>query len=251
MPRAVWDDLVILTPMDLYRLSADKSILEQQFRSMETCLYTGVDRDEDGLWNPDRWQLADWLDPAAPPEDPGCGRTDGVLVADACLVRVTDGFRAVCLALGKDSAAWKVKKEAASLKTEFQKKYIAPKGNLMSNSQTGSALAIQNGLYEAKDQLAVASAAPEKLVRSARFHISTGFAGTPIITHALTSVRTPQLTYRMLLEGTCTSWMYPVPMGATTIWERWNSMLEDGTINPGQMTSFSHYALGCRGGLAA
>ena len=54
----------------------------------------------------------------------------------------------------------------------------------------------------------------------------------------------PQLAYRMLLEKNCLSWMYPVSMGATTIWERWDSMLPDGRINPGQMTSFNHYAFG-------
>jgi alpha-L-rhamnosidase len=48
----------------------------------------------------------------------------------------------------------------------------------------------------------------------------------------------------MLTERDCPSWLYPVTMGATTIWERWDSMLPDGTINPGQMTSFNHYALG-------
>jgi alpha-L-rhamnosidase len=35
-----------------------------------------------------------------------------------------------------------------------------------------------------------------------------------------------------------------VTMGATTVWERWDAMLPDGTINPGEMTSFNHYALG-------
>ena len=48
----------------------------------------------------------------------------------------------------------------------------------------------------------------------------------------------------MLLETGCPSWLYPVTMGATTIWERWDSMLPDGSINPGSMTSFNHYALG-------
>jgi alpha-L-rhamnosidase len=33
-------------------------------------------------------------------------------------------------------------------------------------------------------------------------------------------------------------------MGATTVWERWDSILPDGTINSGEMTSFNHYALG-------
>jgi alpha-L-rhamnosidase len=50
--------------------------------------------------------------------------------------------------------------------------------------------------------------------------------------------------YRLLLERGNPSWLYPITMGATTIWERWDSMLPDGTINPGQMTSFNHYAFG-------
>ena len=50
--------------------------------------------------------------------------------------------------------------------------------------------------------------------------------------------------YQLLLQRECPSWLYPVTMGATTVWERWDSMLPDGTINPGEMTSFNHYALG-------
>jgi alpha-L-rhamnosidase len=50
--------------------------------------------------------------------------------------------------------------------------------------------------------------------------------------------------YHLLMQRECPSWLYPVTMGATTIWERWNSLLPDGSINPGDMTSFNHYALG-------
>ncbi len=82
------------------------------------------------------------------------------------------------------------------------------------------------------------------LVQSAKYRISTGFVGTPLITHALSDTGYAQLAYRMLLESKCPSWLYPITMGATTIWERWDSMLPDGSINPGSMTSFNHYALG-------
>ena len=50
--------------------------------------------------------------------------------------------------------------------------------------------------------------------------------------------------YRLLMQRQCPSWLYPVTMGATTIWERWDSLLPDGSVNPGEMTSFNHYALG-------
>ncbi|KAG8626641.1 hypothetical protein KVT40_005586 [Elsinoe batatas] len=243
-PQAVWDDVVVLTPNDLYRYSSDKDLLARQFVSGQAWLDQAVSRDDDGLWVRDLWQLSDWLDPAAPPDAPGSGRTDDVLVADAYLVHVTEIFSQICEAVGKTDLAQKYAQDGEKLRKAFRHKYISPHGNLMSNTQTGIALAVQYGLYENSEQLKVAAASLRKLVRYAKFHIATGFAGTPVITHALTTTAQPQLAYRMLLEKTCPSWMYPVTMGSTTIWERWDSMLPSGKINPGEMTSFNHYALG-------
>jgi alpha-L-rhamnosidase len=76
------------------------------------------------------------------------------------------------------------------------------------------------------------------------YRIATGFVGTPLVTDALSDEGHTEAAYRLLLQTECPSWLYPVTMGATTIWERWDSMLPDGTINPGDMTSFNHYALG-------
>jgi alpha-L-rhamnosidase len=74
--------------------------------------------------------------------------------------------------------------------------------------------------------------------------ISTGFVGTPLVLHALSEVGETSTAYRLLTETDCPSWLYPVTMGATTVWERWDSLLPDGSINPGEMTSFNHYSLG-------
>ena len=82
------------------------------------------------------------------------------------------------------------------------------------------------------------------LVAEGGYRIATGFAGTPYVTEALSRTGHVEEAYRLLLQTENPSWLYPVTMGATTIWERWDSMLPDGTINPGQMTSFNHYALG-------
>jgi alpha-L-rhamnosidase len=81
-------------------------------------------------------------------------------------------------------------------------------------------------------------------VRTSGFRISTGFLGTPLIADALADAGHAEVAYRLLLQTGCPSWLYAVTMGATTVWERWDSMLADGSINPGQMTSFNHYALG-------
>lgn len=243
MPAAIWDDVIVLTPYELYKYGGDGEILSRQFISMQSWLERGVDRGPDGLWNPDRWQLGDWLDPIAPPNDPSNGPSDPLLISDAYLIHTTDTFARVCEILGKPEAA-KYKAQVSDLRRKFQAKYITPVGNLMSNTQTGLALAVQFSLYRNEQDLELARDQLVKLVRRGRFNITTGFAGTPVIAHALTKLNQPQLAYRMLLEKTCPSWLYPVTMGATTIWERWNSMLPDGSINPGQMTSFNHYALG-------
>ena len=81
-------------------------------------------------------------------------------------------------------------------------------------------------------------------MRLRAFRISTGFVGTPLVPAALVRGGQAATATRLVLERGCPSWLYPVTMGATTIWERWDSMLPDGSINPGEMTSFNHYALG-------
>ena len=82
------------------------------------------------------------------------------------------------------------------------------------------------------------------LVRTAGFRIATGFVGTPLVCDALTSTGHVDVAYRLLLQTQCPSWLYPVTMEATTIWERWDSLRPDGSVNPSGMTSFNHYALG-------
>ena len=83
-----------------------------------------------------------------------------------------------------------------------------------------------------------------ELVRAKGHHVATGFLGTPLICDALTGAGAVDDAYRLLRQTECPSWLYPVTMGATTIWERWDSMLPDGSVNPGAMTSFNHYAFG-------
>jgi alpha-L-rhamnosidase len=93
----------------------------------------------------------------------------------------------------------------------------------------------------------LSSSAPDRLadVVAARDHrVTTGFAGTPFVTWALSEHGHADVAYHLLLEHGCPSWLYAVTMGATTIWERWDSMLPDGSINPGETTSFNHSALG-------
>ncbi|KAH8692578.1 bacterial alpha-L-rhamnosidase-domain-containing protein [Talaromyces proteolyticus] len=244
IPQAVWDDVVIIVPWVLYLSSGDRDILDRQYPSMTAWLDQGVRRGKDGLWDPELWQLGDWLDPQAPPDEPGDTRTNGTLVADAYLVHVTSLMADISSILEKEAESIHYRLKAHHLRRVFQDKYITATGLMVGDSQTAYALAVVFKLFRNHDQLAEASRRLALHVRTAKFRVATGFVGTPVILRALTDTDNLSLAYRMLLEDSCPSWLYPITMGATTIWERWDSMLPNGSINPGQMTSFNHYALG-------
>ena len=115
---------------------------------------------------------------------------------------------------------------------------------MTSDAQTAYALAIAFDLIPDAVRRDAAGERLAELVRDAQNRIATGFVGTPLVSDALTSTGHLDKAYDLLLEQECPSWLYQVVMGATTVWERWDSLLPDGDVNPGTMTSFNHYALG-------
>jgi alpha-L-rhamnosidase len=115
---------------------------------------------------------------------------------------------------------------------------------MLSDATTAYALALQFDLLKEGAQRRHAGERLATLVRENGYRISTGFVGTPLLCDALCSVGAYEAAYRLLMQRKYPSWLYPVTMGATTIWERWDSLLPDGSVNPGEMTSFNHYALG-------
>ncbi|HEY3109048.1 MAG TPA: alpha-L-rhamnosidase C-terminal domain-containing protein, partial [Chloroflexota bacterium] len=117
-------------------------------------------------------------------------------------------------------------------------------GRAARDSATAHALALQFGLLREPARRQHAGERLGGLVREAGYRVSTGFVGTPLVCDALCDVGAHDLAFRLLVQRACPSWLYPVTMGATTVWERWDSLMPDGRVNPGEMTSFNHYALG-------
>jgi alpha-L-rhamnosidase len=243
-PTAAWGDAAVIVPWVLYQRYGDSGILEQQFDSMRSWvdLVAGV-AGERRLWNRG-FQFGDWLDPAAPPDRPGAARTDANLVATAYLARSAELLSQAAGILGRSDDEAKYRALAAEVREAFGNEYATPNGRLMSDTTTAYTLAIAFGLLRDQNQRRYAATRLAELVRDSRYCISTGFVGTPLICDALCSAGEYDAAFRLLTQRDCPSWLYPVTMDATTIWERWDSMLPDGSINPGEMTSFNHYALG-------
>lgn len=145
--------------------------------------------------------------------------------------------------LGHEDKKSEFEKEWEATKNEFHQEYVTENGRIVSDTQASYALAICLDVLTEPQRVRAGNRLAE-LVRKNSFKIATGFAGTPFLCEALFITGHIQVAYRMLLENECPSWLYPITMGATTVWERWDSMLPDGSINQGEMTSFNHYAFG-------
>lgn len=241
---AAWSDAAVVVPWVLYQRFGDPGVLETQFESMRSCVdVMETLANESRLWD-QGFQFGDWLDPAAPPDRPGDARTDRHLVATAYFARSAELVGRAAKVLGKADAEAHYFRLAAEIRQAFAREFITPTGRLLNDTQTAYALAIEFGLLPEAAQREYAAERLAELVRANGYHIGTGFVGTPLICDALCSGGNFAAAYRLLMQQGCPSWLYPVTMGATTIWERWDSMLPDGSVNPGEMTSFNHYALG-------
>jgi len=126
------------------------------------------------------------------------------------------------------------------------REYVTPAGRVGTNSQTSYVLALMFNLLP-EDLRPNAARYLVEDIKSRRNHLSTGFLGTPFLCHVLTQNGYNDVAYDLLLQETYPSWLYPVKMGATTIWERWDGQKTDSTFQDPGMNSFNHYAYGAIG----
>lgn len=242
-PAAAWGDAATVVPTTLLERFADRRALAEQYPSMRAWADVLVGLTGDRLLWEGMFQFGDWLDPDAPPDDPAGAKADPDIVASAYVVRSLQLVTAAARELGDEAGTARYGDLAERARQAWVREYTTPSGRIVSDAQTAYALAIVFDLVDDATR-AVMGDRLAWLVRRAGYRIGTGFVGTPIVQDALTSTGHADVAARLLLQTGVPSWLYAVTMGATTIWERWDSMLPDGSINPGEMTSFNHYAFG-------
>jgi alpha-L-rhamnosidase len=198
---------------------------------------------EDGLWLTDK-QLGDWLDPDAPPGEAWNAKADRKLVSNAVLVQSARLLAAGLEACGEDGSAY------SSLSLSVAEKAWERWGSEARTSQTGCALFLRAGIVPS-DQVKDVAQSLADLVTANGGRIGTGFLGTPEVLYALSEHGQLDAAYALLLCDECPSWLYQVDRGATTMWERWDAIRPDGSLNLGTsagneagMLSFNHYAYG-------
>ncbi|KAF9892708.1 hypothetical protein FE257_001110 [Aspergillus nanangensis] len=243
-PTSIWGDSIVAVPWELYEAFGDKVMLKEQYPGAQDWIDKGISRNEVGLWNRSTFQYADWLDPKAPPDDPGDATTNKYLVSDAYLLHSTDLLANISAALSMDEAPSKYSDWHSDLTKEFQKAWISPNGTMANETQTGLALPLYFDLFPTSQQANSAANRLAQLVQANDYKVGTGFAGTHLLGHTLSKYDKDDAFYQMLMQTETPSWLYQVVMNGTTTWERWDSMLPNGSVNSGEMTSFNHYAVG-------
>ena len=245
-PMAGWGDAATVVPWTVYQATGDLGVLARQFDSMlswttEVEAAAGPDR----IWCAG-YQFGDWLDPTAPAGRPEASATYPEIVATAYFAR-SARIAADAAVLLRRPEAERLAALAEEVATAFRREYITASGRILSDSATAYALALQFDLVDNEAARIRAGDRLAEIVRSDGYTIATGFIGTPLICDALSRNGHLDTAYRLLLQTKAPSWLYSVDQGATTIWERWDALLPDGTVNPSGMTSFNHYAFGAVG----
>jgi alpha-L-rhamnosidase len=241
---AAWADAATVVPWVTYQRTGDLELLRRQLPSMRAWVgHMAALAGDDRVWR-GGFQFGDWLDPTAPPDAPFAAKADPDVIATAHLAQSARIVALAAAELDEHATAARYDALAGEVRAAFAREFVTPSGRVLSDAQTVYALALVWNLLPTTAQRDHAAGRLADLVRTSGMRISTGFVGTPLIADALTDTGAADLAYRLVLQTRCPSWLYPVTMGATTVWERWDSMLPDGGINPGEMTSFNHYALG-------
>ncbi|MBR1584908.1 MAG: family 78 glycoside hydrolase catalytic domain, partial [Clostridia bacterium] len=229
---AAWGDAATICPWQIYQTYGDKAVLEDQFDCMKKWVdYITAATTTKDLWT-GHFHFGDWLGLDAPSGSyKGSTRED--FIATAFYAHSTELVIKAGKLLGKDVAAYEALRDRVVI--AFRKAFPEYK------TQTEHVLAVHFNLCEDRQQTADALA---EMVRADGTQLRTGFVGTPYLLHVLSAYGHADLAWDLLLRREYPGWLYPVTKGATTVWEHWDGIREDGTFWSTDMNSYNHYAYG-------
>jgi len=243
---SAWGDAATIIPWNMYLYHGDKTILENQFDSMKAWVdYIKKADDESGakrLWTVG-FHFGDWL--ALDGENPSMptGGTEESFISSAYYSYSSMLVAKAAKAIGREDLAKEYEALSNEVREAIRDEYFTKNGRLALKNQTAYIVALFMDLAPEEHKERVAKDLCDRLSKD-KGYLKTGFVGSPYICRVLSENGYNEMAYKLLLNKECPSWLYPVTMGATTIWERWNSVLPDGKISGTDMNSLNHYSYG-------
>jgi alpha-L-rhamnosidase len=247
-PSAGWGDVAVIAPWTMYLVYGDKNFLENQYQSMKAWVeYIRKMSGDNYIWKGGS-KYGDWLfyHPPVNNHTEADGSTERDFIATAFYAYSASILAEAAKVLGKSDDAKTYSDIFNKIKEVFISEYVTNAGRVGTNSQTSYVLALKFNLLP-ENLRAKAAAFLNEDIKDRNNHLSTGFLGTPYLCHVLSDNGYTETAYDLLLQESYPSWLYPVKMGATTIWERWDGEKTDSTFQDAGMNSFNHYAYGAIG----
>ncbi|HSC40193.1 MAG TPA: family 78 glycoside hydrolase catalytic domain, partial [Chitinophagaceae bacterium] len=243
---AGWADVATIIPWNMYLAYGDRKILEEQYASMKAWVEYIHHESKNDLWQSGP-HYGDWLFYYPADDRDGKGAiTDKFMIAQCFYAYSTQLLINAAKVTGHTADVDTYTALLHTIKDAFAKEYLTPNGRLVSGTQTAYVLALHFDMLPE----GLRAQAAERLVQNIKSynnHLTTGFLGTPYLCHVLSRFGYDDVAYKLLLQETYPSWLYPVKMGATTIWERWDGEKPDSSFQTPNMNSFNHYAYGAIG----
>lgn len=237
-----WGDAAIICPWVHYLHYGDVSILKEQYDRMKKYIdYIRSKGKNEYLWDTG-YHLGDWLALDTKP-DVYEGGTDKYFIATAFYAYSTSLLRRIAEILGESTDATFYKELHVNIVQAFRNEFVTPNGRLISNTQTAHILVLLFELVKDDVKEKVFNRLIE-LLKESQNHLTTGFIGTPYLNLILSKFNRHDLACKLLFHEDYPSWLYQVKKGATTIWEHWDGVKEDGTLWNDSMNSYNHYAYG-------
>lgn len=249
---AVWGDAATIIPWTMYSHFGNRKWLAEAYPNMKQWADFIIHMDEDCCGGKHLWtcgfHFGDWLSLDVEGDTAGManreGGTDKHFVASVYYMYSTALTAKAASLLGlKEDAAY-YERISGEVREAVRKAYFTSDGLLTSDTQTAYVIALHFGLFNGEEEKKAGAAQLARLVHKWKDHLATGFVGTAFICSALTAMGFAKEAFTLLLNEDYPSWLYEVNLGATTIWERWNSLLPDGHISGTGMNSLNHYAYG-------
>ena len=235
---AAWGDAATVVPYEVYMAFGDKAVLEDSFESMKKWVGYIESRSENNVWSlPGHY--GDWLGLDAPAGS-FKGSTNEQLIATAYYYLSCGLTAKAGKILGEDVSKYEAM--LPKIKEAFNREYVKD-GLLTCDTQTAHVLALHFGLVDGEVKEKIGNRLIE-LIEGFGDRLQTGFVGTPYLLDTLTEIGRYDKAYTLLLQEKFPSWLFSVNMGATTIWEHWDGVREDGSLWSDYMNSFNHYAYG-------
>jgi alpha-L-rhamnosidase len=242
---SAWADAAVICPWTIYLCYGDTRILEQQYDSMKAWVeYIRAQGENEYLWNTG-FHFGDWLALDAK-EDSYVGSTAKDYIATAFYAYSTAILRETAKILGRDEDVNKYSNLHERIIENFQKEFVTLNGRLAVPTQTAHVLALMFDLVKPEDRKRVIDTLVE-YIHENKDHLTTGFVGTPYLCLVLSQNGYNDLAYKLVQQKDYPSWLYPITKGATTMWEHWDGIKEDGSFWSADMNSFNHYAYGSIG----